>query len=210
MKKGDAIEFKPTKGLGSYVRGSVLEVLDGGRRIRVQAWGRGSDVVDVPARRVRVTIGERTAPRSSRSKKRTVPRRPSKFGPIRSENYLEHVRVRPCCVCGAPGPSEPHHFGPRGVGQKCSDLRTVPLCSALNGCHDQFHQSACFLRVGYDTPALARLYLVETQVSLLEEFMALTTIEAAWPPPGVRQNTPPPPARVWTRISNPTSRKNAD
>jgi hypothetical protein len=179
MKKGDPIEFKREAGLGGYVRGTFLALADGGRTVRVRAWGVTSEVVDVPARRVRSAMSERPRGESRQYSKRSKPKRPSKFGPIRSENYLAFVRVRPCCVCGAPGPSEPHHFGRRGMGQKTDDLRTVPLCVALNGCHDVFHNNGHFARVGLDTSESARLHMLETQVSLLVAFMALTLTEGA-------------------------------
>jgi hypothetical protein len=47
--------------------------------------------------------------------------------PRRSKAYLAYVRRMDCCNCGAPGPSDPHHEGKRGVGQKTSDLLTAPL-----------------------------------------------------------------------------------
>lgn len=53
--------------------------------------------------------------------------------PWRSPEHLVLVRQQPCCGCGAAAPSDPHHFGERGVGQRCSDLLTVPLCRR---CHD--------------------------------------------------------------------------
>ena len=49
---------------------------------------------------------------------------------LRSEPYLAYVRKHPCCLCGAPGPSEPHHWSHHGgvMGAKVDDYRTVPLC----------------------------------------------------------------------------------
>lgn len=180
MKRGDVIEFKRAKGLGPYVRGTYVGPKPGdGRVVCVRAWGAGGTLIEVPSRHVRpIAVDDRGAHRPSMPVRRK--KRPStKFGPIRSENYLAFVRARPCCVCGAPGPSEAHHFGRHGMGIKCSDIRTVPLCSALNGCHDTFHQHGDFRRVGLDTSQDARLHLLETQVSLLEEFMRLTSSEAA-------------------------------
>ena len=46
----------------------------------------------------------------------------------RSKAYLDYVRSRPCCICGSPPPSDPHHFfgsmGPR----KTSDYHSVAMC----------------------------------------------------------------------------------
>jgi len=59
-----------------------------------------------------------------------------KTPPLRSQSYLRFVRDEPCCSCSTSAPSDPHHFGPRGIGQKTDDFRVVPLCRA---CHDEFH-----------------------------------------------------------------------
>ena len=64
---------------------------------------------------------------------------PKPAPPARSPEYLAYVRSYPCCSCPEEGashpaevPSEAHHQGRRGVGQKCSDFRCVPLCGL---CH---------------------------------------------------------------------------
>ncbi len=53
---------------------------------------------------------------------------PKPPAPRRSKSYLAFVRKLDCCNCGTPGPSDPHHEGKRGVGQKTSDMLVVPLC----------------------------------------------------------------------------------
>lgn len=77
--------------------------------------------------------------------------------PARAPHYMAFVRQLNCCICGAPPPSEPHHFGPRGIGQKTDDYRTVPLCRR---CHDQQHN---------DGPMQARIQskMIETLVRYL-------------------------------------------
>ena len=55
--------------------------------------------------------------------------------PARAPHYLVFVRQLPCVSCGLQ-PSEAHHFGPRGMGQKTDDYRAVPLCRT---CHQKFH-----------------------------------------------------------------------
>lgn len=60
---------------------------------------------------------------------------PKPQGPARAPHYLEFVRGRACALCGRM-PAVPHHSGPRGMGQKTDDYRTVPLC---NSCHESVH-----------------------------------------------------------------------
>jgi hypothetical protein len=50
--------------------------------------------------------------------------------PQRDTRYLAWIRTQPCIICPPWKRSqiEAAHVGPRGVGQKCSDRQTVPLC----------------------------------------------------------------------------------
>jgi len=61
--------------------------------------------------------------------------------PERSQTYLDFIRGKSCCSCGAVK-TEPHHWAPKGrgggMGSKCSDYRTVPLCRK---CHDYWHST---------------------------------------------------------------------
>lgn len=58
-------------------------------------------------------------------------------GPYRSKRLLTWAKMRggPCCLCGVDA-QELHHFGSRGVGQKCSDLDIAPVCMK---CHREIH-----------------------------------------------------------------------
>ena len=61
--------------------------------------------------------------------------------PVRSREYLDHVKGLDCCNCGAPA-DDPHHIvgvGEGGMGTKACDLLTMPLC---RGCHTQMHDSS--------------------------------------------------------------------
>ena len=60
--------------------------------------------------------------------------------PEESEVYKEYVRREPCCNCGRPPRSDPHHESApgqprRGVRQKARDTLTVGLCRGLGRCH---------------------------------------------------------------------------
>ncbi len=65
-------------------------------------------------------------------KKRTKPRR----GVLKDPAYLDFIRQQKCCVCLKWGnnipmqwtPTEAAHVGERGLSQKCSDRKTLPLC----------------------------------------------------------------------------------
>lgn len=86
--------------------------------------------------------------------------------PARSEPYLDFVREHPCMECHAPGPSDPHHYGPRGMGQKADDYRTVPLCRRD---HDFFHDHG---RLRSDVDSVqTHVRFIERQLQLVIEFM---------------------------------------
>lgn len=61
---------------------------------------------------------------------------PKRAAPVRSAEYLDFVREHPCCACGIIPMNEAHHYGPRGMGEKASDLYAVPLCTKH---HREFH-----------------------------------------------------------------------
>ena len=48
--------------------------------------------------------------------------------PVRDPKYLALVRRLPCIVCFSHRGVEAAHFGPRGIGQRASDLDALPLC----------------------------------------------------------------------------------
>ena len=53
--------------------------------------------------------------------------------------HLARVAELPCSVCST-RPVQVHHIrgaGLTGIGQKCSDWFTIPLCPP---CHDSFHR----------------------------------------------------------------------
>ena len=45
------------------------------------------------------------------------------------EVYLDFIRAKACCACGAPAPSSPDHLKARGGGSgKQNDFTAIPLC----------------------------------------------------------------------------------
>lgn len=82
----------------------------------------------------------------------------------RSGAYLAFVRTHPCCRCAAPDPSDAHHQGARGVGQKADDYLTVPLCRP---CHQEVTDTGAL--PGLDRGA-TELLILRTQVALLSDW----------------------------------------
>lgn len=56
----------------------------------------------------------------------------------RDPKYLAYIRTLPCCVCGVRMGIVAHHESilGKGVGLKCSDYETLPLC---RDCHHDRH-----------------------------------------------------------------------
>ena len=85
--------------------------------------------------------------------------------PVRSEEHKAFIRSLPCIVCATCGRLNSRNIDPchtpgsRGMGQKRSDLDTIPMCRTH---HDYQHQ------VGW--PAFLRKY----QLDILELLKALT------------------------------------
>ena len=120
--------------------------LSPGQEVTVSPSGITAEVLYVRGETVRVrnvnsgkerTVGRKQVTPKRESKARVYD---SSFRPVpkpvtlTSPAYLAFVREHPCCVCGAPGPSEPHHWSHHGAarGKKVDDYRTIPLCDP---CH---------------------------------------------------------------------------
>lgn len=100
---------------------------------------------------------------------RTTKPQPKSRPRWRSAEYLKFVGEHDCCGCGAPAPSDAHHWGGtlKGMGLKFDDLLTVPLS---RGCHDHFHRTG---KLPGMTTAETHLRFRETQVALLVEWVLL-------------------------------------
>ena len=95
--------------------------------------------------------------------KRATPRRTTM---VRNPEYLVWVRGLTCVSCGIDKSTEAHHMGARGMGQKCSDLEAVPMCSA---CHHAWHD-ANGIFAGVSKPeraSFAQMAIADTQAKWL-------------------------------------------
>lgn len=148
MKRGDSVDVtiggRVVKGTVLYERdGSVrVELADGRKVTRPRARVKTERAATVPTSLgvgPLVDLSKYPTPHLAMPAKRSVPKPPKR---LRDAAYLRHVRALACCVSrdGASGPcSGPivaHHHGPRGLGEKTDDYRTVPLC---DGHHREFH-----------------------------------------------------------------------
>lgn len=104
-------------------------------------------------------------PSTTKAELRPVPR---PRAPARSPRFLAFVRRHPCAACQRKKDVEAHHYARgRGVGQKVSDYRTVPLC---DDCHRYYHDHGSLPRLDART---TRELFHERQVALLEEWILL-------------------------------------
>jgi hypothetical protein len=94
----------------------------------------------------------RKANEAANKRERRARRKTNGKWPLRDAKYLAWIRKLPCVCCwpktwrsgeipellergwkfrdrGKDSPSEAAHVGERGMGQKCSDRETIPLCS---------------------------------------------------------------------------------
>lgn len=159
-----------------YVGHKVILLSDNGPTARIRYEESGKErTVRSSALRYRKEYVRESAPSTamveprhltvSARRGRSVP----KSKPVRSRTYMDFVKGHKCCVCQAPPPSDPHHYGPagtKGMGLKTDDLRTVPLCRL---CHDEFHAKAEVCGVSGDDLALA---FYQEQVRLLVKWFA--------------------------------------
>lgn len=173
METGDAVWW--VNGLGQRQEATFVRHLANGKmRINVGTKGKTVSSLQVKFRASHDREGVAPAPEP-----RAVNRGPAQLAAVpktvvlEDEEHLQFVRGLSCCACGVPPPSDPHHYGPRGMGQKTHDLLVVPFCRA---CHDAFHASRRIPGiVGWDTVEGTHVRLIETQVKL----MVLTAIRRA-------------------------------
>ena len=83
----------------------------------------------------------------------------------RDPQFLRFIRKLPCIVCWSSRYIEAAHFGPRGLGQKADDRRSLPLCTKHHRTgSDSYH------RLGPVKFAQRHDLDVNTLISLLNTF----------------------------------------
>lgn len=99
---------------------------------------------------------------------RPVPKPPKAW---RSSEYRAFVRQHECAACDTTeGVQAHHHGGDRGVGQKASDARCVPLCAR---CHRCYHDTGRLPGLEKASKAEIDALLYDVQVDLLDEYFSV-------------------------------------
>jgi hypothetical protein len=77
--------------------------------------------------------------------------------PARDPEYRRFIKRLPCVACLRTWNVDPAHTGQHGLGQKASDLDTIPLCRR---CHDEFDSAPRQFaeRHKLDIPALIQMF----------------------------------------------------
>lgn len=81
----------------------------------------------------RRTALKRRRPLVRRTRLRSRRATPRRSGRVRDPQYLAWVAGLACSAYvhgGCRGRVHAHHAGPRGLGQKCSDRESIPLCGS--------------------------------------------------------------------------------
>ncbi len=99
---------------------------------------------------------------------------------FRSKPYLDYVRSHDCCSCGLVSiegrRSEAHHCAHPDVpslatgggrGMKMGDAWTIPVCGGPNSCHERWHASLTYRRLGDRTVAESDILIAVTQATLM-------------------------------------------
>ena len=91
--------------------------------------------------------------------------------PVRSSAHLAFIRTLPCVCCGRTRGVQAAHVGSRGMGQKCSDLETIPLCDFHHKEQHRIGMKKFLLLYDLDIPALIAMLTCKPYVSTLRRML---------------------------------------
>lgn len=168
LKEGDSVQASRPGLRSSPEAATIMDVLPKGYRVRFVRDGKVMKLAESkvkpkggPARKPlrskkggRVKLGlqqvkleiewDATDPKKPVVKATTIEKNgqpvPKNPEPEKCLAWLDFVRGKSCCNCNKTAPSDPHHEGKRGVGQKVRDTLTAPLCRF---CHRTYTDQNC-------------------------------------------------------------------
>lgn len=104
----------------------------------------------------------------------------AKSGHLFCKEYLAFVRRLPCYFCRKPGPSDPHHFPPKGRGVTRDDL-TVASCRECHmRCGGQTVNGKLPINRSSQDEGVERTRSLFLSMSSDEELMAYLDARKAW------------------------------
>lgn len=188
--EGQDVEVKQGGSLGRWVPAVVMRVGHSGGAQRntylVQVGGHSFTAGERELRRprnVQVT-GRAIVKKATRRKPDVVA---TGRGPLRFPEYRRWVKTKPCLFCFA-NVVDPHHYGPKGLGQTTDDTRLTPVCrQAHDALHhrraDELCKPAAYLRCAYGEGglepnpewswAIVEAHVYRVQGDVLAEFIRI-------------------------------------
>lgn len=178
-KHGDMCRVKRSKGRGWH-DGRVFAVLGGRVRVMIEnggdlVWAQPDSVCRRPAPRGKLPEPKErpalTTEEAASVLSVFLQPRPAALKPVpkpttaRDSSYLAHVRRHPCCSCGTTEAIHAHHVAGGGMGAKCSDYLTAPLCGVDHG---HWHSTGTLPGMSREQ-SLATLW--ESAAKILEEWV---------------------------------------
>lgn len=137
--EGQDVEVKVGGSLGRWVPGTVVGeslVDDRHTEYLVLANGAETHFREREIRRPRnVQVGGRAMAAVKKAKPKRNDQASTGRGPLRFPEYRRWVKTKPCLFCFA-NVVDPHHYGPKGLGQTTDDTRLTPVCRQA---HDALH-----------------------------------------------------------------------
>jgi hypothetical protein len=101
-----------------------------------------------------------------------------KDGRFESPTVLAWCRRQPCRFCGASGPSDPHHFPPKGMGgARINDTQVIPLC---RWCHDRAQRYEAPLTREWQLLALCSTIFGFVNLASADEWDAFCSDRKRW------------------------------
>ncbi len=129
---GEEVLVKVGGSLGRWVSARVVSHgEDGACRVTGYSGEFPSSSIRRPRRSGSTGVATKAPSRPPRKRKETR----IGYGPLRLDTYRQWVKTRPCIFCSGAA-DDPHHYGPKGMGQTTDDTRIVPVCRKA---HDALH-----------------------------------------------------------------------
>lgn len=114
-----------------------------------------------------------SAPPAKRKRKAAKPLASQGRGPLRFPKFKAWVKKEPCIFCQQAA-DDPHHYGPKGMGQTTDDSRIVPVCrKGHDACHARRPDELCAFALRGVSWLEVEAHIYRKQVDLITEYLRL-------------------------------------